>query len=40
MNKLAGKVYLMDTSSWFERVEYDDIMYMYKDKKNTVFCTF
>lgn len=37
MNKLAGKAYLIDTSSWFERVEYDDIMYMYKDKKNTVF---
>ena len=37
MNKLARKTYLIDTGTRFERVEYDDIMYMYKDKKNTVF---
>lgn len=37
MHKLAGMAYLIDTGTRFERVEYEDIVYMYKDKKNTVF---
>ena len=37
MRKKTRKAYVIEGGSRFERVEYEDIVYMYKDKKNTVF---
>lgn len=37
MRKKTRKAYVIESGSRFERVEYEDIVYMYKDKKNTVF---
>lgn len=36
MRKKTRKAYVIEGGSRFERVEYEDIVYMYKDKKNTV----